>query len=75
VVAKLGGWRDLETLLRYQRVTDDDQLATHWARGAPAARPGTADAAVPAGAKKPGPPPPRGGPAAFPVLTTTVTWR
>jgi integrase len=46
VVAKLGGWRDLETLLRYQRVTDDDQRATLRARGAPAARPGTADAAV-----------------------------
>jgi hypothetical protein len=46
VVAKLGGWRDLETLLRYQRVTDDDPRATLWARGAPPARPGTADAAV-----------------------------
>ena len=27
-VAKLGGWRDVETLLRYQQVTDDEQRAT-----------------------------------------------
>jgi hypothetical protein len=48
VVAKLGGWRDLETLLRYQQVTDDEQRATLWTRRArpDAARPGPDGVAV-----------------------------
>jgi hypothetical protein len=49
VVAKLGGWRDLETLLRYQRVTDDDPRAPLRARR-------TRRCGPPAGAKKSGAP-------------------
>ena len=33
VVAKLGGWRDLRTLLRYQRVTEADERTALVARG------------------------------------------